>query len=187
MFLGRTHSIRRTPHTESDLNYDAIRYSQLIRNSNICEEVRASSRANGMTGLLSVIYDNFNDDDEDYSRLILKQNLSTCIPKRNIFIEDEGYAFLQTSDIRELKTDIVVQQHQSLPSFATFENPISTGFKPLTRCLSDNNIIYLKPLLPSSVVFLKEQKIRDDNDKRPSETAAENIEDLFVSPQNDCT
>lgn len=59
--------------------------------------------------------------------------------------------------------------------------------KPLTRCLSDNNIIYLKPLLPSSVVFLKEQKIRDDNDKRPSETAAENIEDLFVSPQNDCT
>lgn len=139
-----------------------------------------------MTGLLSVIYDNYNDDDEDYSRLILKQNQSTCIPKRNILLEDEGYAFLQTSDIRELKTDNIVQQHQSLPSFATFENPISTGFKPLTRCLSDNNMIYLKPLLPSSVVFLKEQKIQDDN-KRPSETAADNIEDLFVSPQNDCT
>lgn len=113
-----------------------------------------------MTGLLSVIYDNYNDDDEDYSRLILKQNLSTCIPKRNILLEDEGYAFLQTSDIRELKTDIVVQQHQSLPSFATIENPISTEFKPLTRCLSENDIINLKPLLSSSVVFLEQQKIR---------------------------
>lgn len=159
-YKGRTHSISRTPHTERDLDYDAIRYSQLIRNSNICEEVSASSRVNGMTGLLSVIYDSYNDDDEDYSRLILKQNLSTCIPKRNILLEDEGYAFLQTSDIRELKTDIVVQQHQSLPSFATIENPISTEFKPLTRCLSENDIIYLKPLLSSSVVFLEQQKIR---------------------------
>lgn len=118
--------------------------------------------------LFSVIYDNDNDDDEDYSRLILKQNQSTCIPKRNIFLEDEGYAFLQTIDIRELQSDIVVQQHRSLPSFVTIENPISTEFKPLTRCLSDNNIIYLKRLLPSSFVFLKQQKIRNDNDKRPS-------------------
>lgn len=107
-YLGRTQPINRTPPTDRDSGYDEIRYSQLIRNSNICAEVRASSSANGMAGystksqyVLSVIYDNYNDDIEDYSRLLLKQNHGTCLPKRNILFEDEGYAFLQTSDFKD--------------------------------------------------------------------------------------
>lgn len=161
-YQGRTQPSTRTPPTDRDSGYDEIRYSQLLRNSNICAEVGASSPGYSSKSqyLLSIIYDNYDDDDGNYSRLLLKQNHGTNIPKRNILLEDEGYAFLQTSDIRELKTDIVVQQHQSLPSFATIENPISTEFKPLTRCLSENDIIYLKPLLSSSVVFLEQQKIR---------------------------
>lgn len=157
-YLGRTQPINRTPPTDRDSDYDEIRYSQLIRNSNICAEVRASSSANGMAGystksqyVLSVIYDNYNDDIEDYSRLLLKQNQGTCLPKRNILFEDEGYAFLQTSDIKELKPDIAVQKHRSLPRFATIQNQISsTEFKPLTRCLSENNILRIKRFSPRS-------------------------------------
>lgn len=155
---GRTQPINRTPPTDRDSDYDEIRYSQLIRNSNICAEVSASSSANGMAGystksqyVLSVIYDNYNDDIEDYSRLLLKQNQGTCLPKRNILFEDEGYAFLQTSDIKELKPDIAVQKHRSLPRFATIQNQISsTEFKPLTRCLSENNILRIKRFSPRS-------------------------------------
>lgn len=135
-----------------------IRYSQLIRNSNICAEVSASSSANGMAGyssksqyFLSVIYDNYDDDIEDYSRLLLKQNQGTCIPKRNILLEDDSYAYLRTSDIKELKSDIAVQKHRSLPRFATIQDQISsTDFKPLSRCLSENNILRFKRFSPSS-------------------------------------
>lgn len=153
LFLGRTQPTR-SPPTDRDSGYDEIRYSQLIRNSNICAEVTASSSASRMTGyssksqyLLSVINDY---DNEDYSRLLLKQNQGTCIPKRSILLADEGYAFLQTSDIKELKPDIAVQKHRSLPRFATIQNQISsTEFKPLTRCLSENNILRLKRFSPS--------------------------------------
>lgn len=152
--LGRTQPTR-TPPIDRDSGYDEIRYSQLIRNSNICAEVRASSSANRMAGyssksqyVLSVINDNYDDDNEDYSRLLLKQNQGTCIPERNILLEDEGYAFLQTSDIKELKPDFAVQKHRSLPRFASIQNQISpTEFKPLTRCLSENNILRLKRFL----------------------------------------
>lgn len=157
-YQGRTQPLTRTPPIDRDSGYDEIRYSQLLRNSNICAEVGASSSANEMTGysskshyLLSVIYDNYDDDNEDYSRLLLRQNQSTCIPKRKNLLEDEGYAFLRKSDINELKSDILIQKHRSLPTFATIHNQISsTDFKPLSRCLSENNILRSIRFSPSS-------------------------------------
>lgn len=163
IMLGRTQPTTRTSATDRDSSYDEIRYSQLLRNSNICAEVGASSPGYSSKSqyLLSVIYDNYDDDNEDYSRLLLKQNQSTCIPKRKNILEDEGYAFLRTSDIKELKSDILIQKHRSLPTFATIHNQISsTDFKPLSRCLSENYImrstrfhrVYLKPIKTSNII-----------------------------------
>lgn len=151
--LGGTQPITRTPPTDRDSGYDEIRYSQLLRNSNICAEVGASSPGYSSKSqyLLSVIYDNYDDDNEDYSRLLLKLNRITCIPKRKNLLEDKGYAFLRKSDINELKSDILIQKHRSLPTFATIHNHISsTDFKPLSRCLSENNILRSKRFSPSS-------------------------------------
>ncbi|XP_052717418.1 uncharacterized protein LOC128189722 [Crassostrea angulata] len=152
-YEGRTQPITRTSATDRDSGYDEIRYSQLIMNSNICAEVGASSPGYSSKSqyLLSVIYDNYDDDNEVYSRLLLKQNQTTCIPKRKNLLEDKGYAFLRTSDIKELKSDILIQKHRSLPTFATIHNQISsTDFKPLSRCLSENNIMRSTCFSPSS-------------------------------------
>lgn len=151
--LGQTQPITASPATDRDSGYDEIRYSQLLRNSNICAEVGASSPGYSSKSqyLLSVIYDNNDDDNEDYSRLLLKQNQSTCIPKRKNLLEDEGYAFLRISNIKELKSDILIQKHRSLPTFTTIHNQISsTDFKPLSRCLSENNIMHSTRFSPSS-------------------------------------
>lgn len=87
--------------------------------------------------LLSIIYDNYHEDDEDYSRLLLRKRQSVCIAKKNIAYDDDGYAFLQLG-ITELKPDLVIRRHRSLPSISTIQNSISLGSQDVKRCFSES-------------------------------------------------
>lgn len=77
-------------------DYDDIWLSQIIRYSNITEEScftssRKRMTSNSMKGryLLSVIYDNYQHGEKEYSRLLLRKKHSACITSKNIFVEDE--------------------------------------------------------------------------------------------------
>lgn len=59
--------------------------------------------------LLSIIHDNYHEDDEDYSRLLLRKRQSDYNGKENP-CEDDGYAFLRLG-ITELKPDLVIRRH----------------------------------------------------------------------------
>lgn len=86
------HQVFRTNHSPNiyrSSGYDDIRLSQMIRNSNICEKSwytssrkRRQSNSIKTRHLLPVIYDNYYDDEEDYSRLLLRKKQSACISKK---------------------------------------------------------------------------------------------------------
>lgn len=118
----------------------------MIRNSNISEESCSTSSRKRMASnsvksrhLLSIIHDNYHEDDEDYSRLQLRKRQSAYIGKKNIPCEDDGYAFLRLG-ITELKPDLVIRRHRSLPSISSIQNSISLGSQDVKRCLSESNI-----------------------------------------------
>ncbi|XP_052717421.1 uncharacterized protein LOC128189725 [Crassostrea angulata] len=135
-----------SPTIDRSLGYDDIRHSQMIRNSNISEESCFTSSRTRMTSdsvksrhLLSIIYDNYHEDDEDYSRLLLRKRQSVCIAKKNIAYDDDGYAFLRLG-ITELKPDLIIRRHRSLPLISSIQNSISLGSQDVKRCLSESNI-----------------------------------------------
>lgn len=135
-----------SPTIDRSLGYDDIRLCQMIRNSNISEESCSTSSRRRMTNdsvksrhLLSIIYDNYHEDDEDYSRLLLRKRQSVCIAKKNIAYDDDGYAFLQLG-ITELKPDLVIRRHRSLPLISSIQNSISLDSQDVKRCLSESNI-----------------------------------------------
>ncbi|XP_065933897.1 uncharacterized protein [Magallana gigas] len=123
--------------------YDDIRLSQMIRNSDISDDFYSTSSRKRITSnsvkskhLLSIIHGSNHEDNDDFSRLRLRRTQSTC---KNIAFEDDGYAFLQLS-ITELKPDLVIRRHRSLPSISTIQNSISLDSQYVTRCLSESNI-----------------------------------------------
>lgn len=135
-----------SPTIDRSSGYDDIRLSQMIRNSNISEESCSTSSRKRMASnsvksrhLLSIIHDNYHEDDEDYSRLQLRKRQSAYIGKKNIPCEDDGYAFLRLG-ITELKPDLVIRRHRSLPSISSIQNYISLGSQDVKRCLSESNI-----------------------------------------------
>lgn len=99
----------------------------MLHNSDISEESCFTSSRKRMTSnsvksrhLLSVIYDDYQHDKEGYSRLLQ----SACITSKNIFVEDDSYAFLQTECMNEMKLDPITRKHRSLPSVSTIQNSI---------------------------------------------------------------
>lgn len=134
-----------SPTIDRSSGYDDIRLSQMIRNSNISEESCSTSSRKRMASnsvksrhLLSIIHDNYHEDDEDYSRLLLRKRQSDYNGKENP-CEDDGYAFLRLG-ITELKPDLVIRRHRSLPSISSIQNSISLGSQDVKRCLSESNI-----------------------------------------------
>lgn len=152
--LGRPTGVHQGSRTNSSPNivrcsgYDDIRLSQMIRNSDIIEESYSLSSRKRMTSnpvksrhLLSIICDSYHEDDDDYSRLLLRKRQSACIAKKNITFEDGGYAFLRLG-INELKPGLVIRRHRSLPPISTIQNSISLAIssQDVKRCLSESNI-----------------------------------------------
>lgn len=135
-----------SPNIDRSSGYDDIRLSQMIRSSNSCVESCSTSSRKRMPSnsvssrqLLSVIYDDYNDDEGDYSRLLLRKKQSACITKKNIHLEDDGYAFLRLGN-NEIKPDPFIRRHRSLPSISTIQSSFSVCSQYVKRCLSESNI-----------------------------------------------
>lgn len=83
--------------------------------------------SNSMNGryLLSVIYDNYQHGEKEYSHLLLRKKQSASITSKHIFVKDESHAFSQTEIINEMKPDPINRRHRCLSSISTIKNSIS--------------------------------------------------------------
>ena len=105
---------------ERSSNYEAIRYSQFMSCKHSSHELRSSSSGRAknsceMGGFRSVVYDNVSNNDEgDYSRLLLRKNRSICAAKNNILLEEGEYAYLQAQNTSRPKPDFAIKRSKSL-------------------------------------------------------------------------
>ena len=105
---------------ERSSNYEAIRYSRVMPCKHSSHELRSSSSGRAKTsceigGFRSVFYDNLSNNDEgDYSRLLLRKNRSIFAANNNILLEEGEYAYLQTQDTARPKPDFAIMRSKSL-------------------------------------------------------------------------
>ena len=105
---------------ERSSNYEAIRYSRFMSCKHSSHELRSSSSGRAknsceMGGFRSVVYDNLSNNDEgDYSRLLLRKNRSICAANNNILLEEGEYAYFQTQDTARPKPDFAIRRSKSL-------------------------------------------------------------------------
>lgn len=105
---------------ERSSNYEAIRYSRVMPCKHSSHELRSSSSGRAKTsceigGFRSVFYDNLSNNDEgDYSRLLLRKNRSIFVANNNILLEEGEYAYLQTQDTARPKPDFAIRRSKSL-------------------------------------------------------------------------
>nr|XP_022340388.1 uncharacterized protein LOC111135010 isoform X1 [Crassostrea virginica] len=122
---------------ERSSNYEAIRYSQFMSCKHSSHELRSSSsgRANNsceMGGFRSVVYDNVSNNDEgDYSRLLLRKNRSIFVANNNILLEEGEYAYFQTQDTTRPKPDFAIRRSKSLSRISG--NQVALEHKHLVR------------------------------------------------------
>lgn len=116
-------------------DYDDYRLSQIIRYSNNTEEScftssRKRMTSNSMKGryLLSVIYDNYQHGEKEYSRLLLWKKQSDCIKSKHIFVEDESHAFSQTESINGIKPNPITRRHRYLSSISAIKSSTSRRY-----------------------------------------------------------
>ncbi|XP_078337942.1 uncharacterized protein LOC111135011 isoform X4 [Crassostrea virginica] len=133
---------------ERSSNYEAIRYSQFMSCKHSSHELRSSSSGRAknsyeMRGFRSVVYDNSSNNDEgDYSRLLLRKNRSIFAADNNILLEEGEYAYLQTQDTARPKPDFAIRRIVLLINAATIsitKNP-RTPAKHVLREDSDGTV-----------------------------------------------
>lgn len=92
-------------------DYDEVRFSQLVRNSNDRASLQSSGdRAIGTPGEGKFAHfegvGNAKNEVADYNRLLLRKKQSTCILINTVISEDEGYALLRTNVQKDTNADV---------------------------------------------------------------------------------